>query len=529
MQTLYYGGDIVTMAKENEEKEALIVKDDNIQFVGNYNEAITIVETGYKRVDLKGKTLMPGFIDTHSHISMLAQFCDYTDMTECKSFEEIVDVLKNTITRDDLIVGFGYDHNFLQEQKHPDAFVLDKISEDIPVFIIHSSIHMGVVNHKFLEIVGITKETTNPEGGRYYRDKNGNPTGYIEEPAALMPFFLYLFSKRKVNYVEQIQHAQETYLKYGITTAQDGATNFETVKLLSQLAENGQLKLDVISYVLAEEIEKTRKQFSNYINQYQNHFKIAGVKFVLDGSPQGKSAWLSKPYEGEETYCGYPAHDDVWVYNMINNMVKQEYQILAHCNGDAASEQFLNAYENAIKENALQKELRPVMIHCQTVREDQLERMTKLHMIPSIFVSHVYYWGDVHLRNLGKKRAERISPVCSAKEKGLIYNFHLDTPVLKPNILQAVWCAVNRVTRNGRVLGESQKVSVYDALKAVTCNAAYAYHEETKKGTLEIGKLADFVILSQNPLKVNPMKIIDVQVLQTIKRNKVLYENNVIR
>lgn len=383
---------------------------------------------------------------------------------------------------------------------------------------------MGVVNHRFLEIIGITKDTTNPEGGKYCRDENGNPNGYIEEAAALLPFFLYVFSKRKTNYTEQIRHAQKIYLKYGITTVQDGAASFDTVKLLSQLAEDKQLKLDVVSYVMAEEIEKTRKQFSNYMNQYQNHFKIAGVKFVLDGSPQGKSAWLSKPYEGEKTYCGYPAHDDIWVNNMVSDMVKQEYQVLAHCNGDAASEQFLNAYENAVKENVLQKELRPVMVHCQTVREDQLERMAKLNMIPSIFVSHIYYWGDVHFCNLGKERAEKISPVRSAKEKGLIYNFHLDTPVLQPNILQAVWCAVNRVTRNGRILGEWQKVSVFDALQAVTINAAYAYHEEMKKGTLEVGKLADFVVLSKNPLKTNPMEIKNIQILQTIKCNQVLYK-----
>ncbi len=201
-------------------------------------------------------------------------------------------------------------------------------------------------------------------------------------------------------------------------------------------------------------------------------------------------------------------------------------QLLVHCNGDAASEQFLNAYEKAIAEssNPNKDNLRPVMIHCQTVRNDQLDRMAKLNMIPSIFVGHVYYWGDVHMRNFGPERGHHISPVKDALDRGMVINFHQDTPITKPNMLHSVWAAVNRISRGGNVIGEDQKIGVYDALKAVTINAAYEYFEEDSKGSIKEGKRADLVILSDDPMAVDPTAIKDIQVLETIKDGKTIYK-----
>ena len=220
----------------------------------------------------------------------------------------------------------------------------------------------------------------------------------------------------------------------------------------------------------------------------------------------------------------------------VRGAVENGRQILAHCNGDAASGQYLAALEKAAaaspdkpdkpeRVDKLEKirALRPVMIHCQTVRDDQLDEMKELGVIPSIFVAHTWYWGDVHLKNLGPERGAHISPVRAALERGLVYNFHQDTPVLEPDMLQTVWCAANRVTRGGQPIGQDQCVGVYDALKGVTCNAAYAYHEEERKGTLEEGKLADLVILDRNPLKTDKRKIRDIQVLETVKEGETLY------
>ena len=343
---------------------------------------------------------------------------------------------------------------------------------------------------------------------------------------ALMQVLAAAMPRMKMDMAEQMKEAQQLYLKYGITTVQEGAAMAQTMQGLTAFAASGGLELDVVAYILKEDYEKTVKEYADYNGKYKNRVKIGGVKVILDGSPQGKSAWLSKPYEGEENYCGYPTHNDAYVTKAAKDAVRGGYQILAHCNGDAASEQFIQSYQAALKETGTADgDYRPVMIHCQTVRDDQLDRMAQLKMIPSIFIGHTYYWGDIHLKNLGAVRGARISPVKSALERGLIYNFHQDTPVTKPDMLHSVWCAVNRVTRKGQPIGQEQCINVYEALQAVTINAAYAYKEEDQKGTLEAGKMADMVILDANPLKADKKCIKDIVVLETIKEGKTVYKN----
>jgi len=286
--------------------------------------------------------------------------------------------------------------------------------------------------------------------------------------------------------------------------------------------------VDVVFYPLGgEEGSKMMKEKADQVGKYKKHIKIGGYKIFLDGSPQGRTAWMSQPYlGGEEGYCAYPWLTDEEANKHCRTAVDEDRQILVHCNGDAASEQFLNAYEKALEEspNPNKYNLRPVMIHCQTVRNDQLDRMAKIKMIPSIFVGHVYYWGDIHMRNFGPERGNHISPAKDALDRGMVINFHQDTPITKPDMLHSVWAAVNRISRLGNVIGEDQKIGVYDALKAVTINAAYAYFEEDSKGSIKVGKRADLVILDRDPMKVDPMQIRDIQVLQTIKDGKTIYK-----
>ena len=164
------------------------------------------------------------------------------------------------------------------------------------------------------------------------------------------------------------------------------------------------------------------------------------------------------------------------------------------------------------------------MIHAQLLQPEQLADMAKLNLIASFFIAHIYHWGDTHIQNFGMERASQISPVGTAIQEGVTYTFHQDTPVIAPNMMDTIWCAVNRKTRNGIELGEEQKISVYDALKAITIHGAYQYFEEDKKGSIREGKLADLVILDQNPLKVNPMDLRDIQVVCTIKNGDILFQ-----
>lgn len=531
MQKLFYGGDILTMRNEEDAPDAVLVADGKIAYVGAREEAEKLADEKTEKIDLKGKTLMPSFIDPHSHIAMYSQFSSFADLSECGDFEEIITVLKkymeeHPVEEGTAVIARGYDHNFLKEEAHPTTEVLDRVSDKIPICLFHTSGHMAVANTPLLKAAGITKDTPNPKSGRIGRYEDGTPDGYLEEIEVMTPVLMAAFSRMKMDPVQQMIAVQDTYLKYGVTTAQDGGATKESVEGFLQMAANGLLKIDVVAYVLSDEkgIDELLSEHSDAAGAYKNHFQIGGGKIILDGSPQGKTAWLTEPYEGETEYCGYPAHSDEEVEGVIKAAINGKYQLLAHCNGDAASDQYIRCYKKALEETGNpDDDLRPVMIHCQTVRDDQLDEMVKLQMIPSIFVAHTYYWGDVHLKNLGIKRGMRISPVKSAAERGMHYNFHQDCPVLKPDMMQTVWCAVNRLTKKGVKIGEEQCISVFDALKGITINAAYAYHEEDKKGTIEAGKLADLVILENNPLKADKMALKDIAVLETIKEGATLY------
>lgn len=531
MDKIYYNGDILTMEDTRTEPEAVLISDGFIAFTGSLKEAVRAAHQP-EMTDLDGKTLMPAFIDGHSHISLVAQFSQFADLSGCESFSDIKMRLaafqkEKKIGEDGAVIGVGYDHNFLKEKRHPDKYLLDEVSDHIPVFVLHASGHMGVGNSVLLKEAGIDASAPDMEGSRFGRIPGSmEPDGYAEETKALNLLLARVYAKIPGDPKAQIEKAQELYLSHGITTIQDGAASGQDVETLFEAAKEGLLKADVVSYVLVgEEPEKLEQEYAELKKAYWNHLKLGGRKVILDGSPQGKTAWLSKPYVGEEEYRGYPAMEQEKVQTYIRNAIENGVQILAHCNGDAAAQQWIDSFEKAMEQCGVSKEdnLRPVMIHCQTVRKDQLLRMKNIGMIPSMFVDHVYYWGDIHLKNLGEERVEAISPAKSAFEQGLCVNFHQDSPVVPPDMLHTVWCAVNRVTREGKILGEEERVDVFEALKAVTINGAYAYFEEDKKGSITEGKLADLVILDRNPLKTPVSELKDIKVTETLKEGETVY------
>lgn len=536
MDTIYWNGTILTMEGKNEEDEkkrkpeAVLVKNGKIACVGKLSDIEELCDKDAKMVDLKGMCLMPAFIDSHSHFVMNGQMALCADLSECTCFEDIILTLKqyiscNHINSGQVVLGFGYDHNFLQELKHPDKRVLDRISTKIPIVALHVSAHLACVNSAALKLAGIHKDTPDPDGGKIGRLPGGvEPSGYLEE-AGMIPVQKLMAGFAKPDMAVMSELMQKAYLENGITTVQDGASGNHELQVLKLLAKNDLLKVDVVAYRLMNSEENFflgEKEEDN--GDYWGHLKIGGYKLVLDGSPQGRSAWLSRPYENEaDGYRGYPWYSDEEVQKCVKRAVEEKKQLLAHCNGDAASEQFLNAYEKAVEELDSMDELRPVMIHCQTVRNDQLDRMARLQMLASVFVGHVWYWGDIHRKNLGYERGEHISPVKDALDRNVIVTFHQDAPVTKPNMLHSVWCAVNRVSRQGRLIGSEQKITVYEALKAVTIHGAYQYFEEKLKGSLTVGKRADMIILDRCPLDVDCAEIRNISVVQTIKDGEVVY------
>lgn len=517
MRTLFYNGDILSM--ENSSYEAVYVEDGIIKKCGDLATLKKAISNETKLIDLKGKCLMPAFIDSHSHIVSLATTLDLVDLSNCTSIKEIIDRFLKFIKitkpeKDKLLIGFGYDHNFLKEKRHPLSKDLDQIP--YPVMISHVSGHMGVINTKAMKLLKVDNNVIDPPGGKFGRDENNQLNGYLEEKAYILIGSRY---ESKSDLKKLVVEALQIYTSYGITTVQEGYMNDKEFNVLDALAKEHKLYLDIVGYVDISQHQKIYQDNPAY-HQYQNHFKLGGYKLFLDGSPQGKTAWISKPYLDSGDYCGYPIYQDKEVVNFVNMALQEQAQLLTHCNGDMAARQLLDAFKNKSTNT------RPVMIHCQTLRPDQLPRLKAIGMIPSFFVNHIYYWGDIHLKNLGA-RANKISCIHSALKQELPYTFHQDSPVISPNMLESIWCACKRQTKAGIILGEDERISVYNALKGVTINAAHQYFEEKSKGSIKEGKIADLIILDQNPCKVKIDDILKIQILKTYKSGRLVYSKDI--
>lgn len=530
MKTFYYNGTILTMNDAELYAEAVCAENGRILAVGALDEVMQNKEEGDEMVDLQGKTMLPGFLDAHSHFVGAANAMTQCDLSSCTSFAEIVEKMKDFAQKrkqkdDAWIIGCNYDQNFLKEKRHPDKTVLDEISKTHPVLLIHASSHMGVTNGKGLEMQQIDEHTQDCPGGKYGRVAGTMiPDGYMEEKA-----FLAFQSGLPMTSMEELMHligeAQKMYASYGVTTVQDGMVGKPLFQLLKYASANGLLKLDVVGYADIITAADLLEEEPAYANKYTDHFKMGGYKIFLDGSPQGRTAWMTEPYEGESDDCGYPILTDAQLKSYIELALDKKQQLLAHCNGDAAAQQYITQFETVLAEREEKDLHRAVMVHAQLVRKDQLKRMAAMGIIPSFFVAHTYYWGDIHLANFGAKRGSQISPVKDAIDCGMKYTFHQDTPVIPPDMMRTVSSAVNRVSRNGVLIGENQKISVLEALKAITIYAAYQYFEEQEKGSIACGKYADFVVLEKNPLEVPKEELSELKVCMTIKENEVIYKN----
>lgn len=513
MLKLYYGGPIYTMEKTNPTAEALVTADDKLVFVGASSEARSLFPNA-EEIDLHGKTLLPAFIDAHSHFSSTAMSFLQISLRGCCSWTEIGRRIKAFLmttppSPGQWITAVGYDHNILAEKRHPSKAFLDRCCPDHPLALHHTSGHMGAFNSPALNAMGITAQTPVPKGGRI--DFN---TGYLEENA-----FVSAIKQIPMPDADQMAdayvRAQAYYASYGVTTIQEGMMVRELLPMYQALLARNALTLDVVLYCGLEDFHPICDALENRSSK----LRMGGYKIFLDGSPQGRTAWMRKPYVGSDD-CGYGTMTTEAVAQAIQTASAENRQILAHCNGDAAAAQFLEAVEKTGHIAAL----RPVLIHGQLLGLDQLPSVKALGILPSFFIAHIYHWGETHVQNFGLPRAETISPAGSANALGIPFTFHLDTPVLPPDMLETIWCAAVRQTKSGRTLGAEEKIDVQSALEAVTVNAAYQYFSEDRIGSLRPGKQADLVILDEDPFSVSAEAIRNIQVLKTIKDGKQIYQ-----
>lgn len=531
---VYYNGNIITMEGNTEDTlyaKALEVSNGVITKVAYTDEEANNLIKNKSAVDLKGKTLMPAFIDAHSHIISFAQALTTVDLSGTANVAEIDSRLEDYIKNNNLtngawVIGFGYDNNLLPDKKNPTRDDLDKVSTNLAIFITHASGHVGSMNSKALEYFGVDENTPDIEGGVIERYPNSRkPTGYMEE-AAFMKYAREVdFKVSDEDMMNFVNQAEDFYLSYGIATAQNSLIVNTDFPLIENMITNNRFKIDIIGFIDLKNAPNIFDEHKDLIGKYSNRFKISGYKIFLDGSPQAKTAWLKEPYiTGEKGYRGYPIHD----YNTVKEYVRKSFddkmQLQAHCNGDAAAEQYVDAIYEVMTERNTTNNYRAVLVHSQIVKENEYKRMSEFNIIPSLFVAHIYYWGDTHIINLGMERASQISASKTALENNLPFTYHQDTPVIKPNMIETISCALNRTTKDGVLLGKNQKIDALNAFKAITINAAYQNGEEDIKGSLKEGKLADLVILSAAPLKIDSKDMNSIEVLETIKEGKTLYK-----
>ena len=539
--SIYHNATILTIDDTQPKAEAVAVKDGKILAVGTKEEVLKTKNRSTKMIDIQGKTMLPGFVDAHGHVmggglqALSANLLAPPD-GEVKDIITLQEVLREWMSKNEVVVnkiklavGFGYDNAQLKELRHPTRDEIDAISKDIPIVLVHQSGHIISVNSKALEIGGITSDSVNPEGGVIQRKEGSQePNGVLEETAAF-PLLLKLFSRVGSNGATAfIKSGTELWASFGYTTAQEGRASPSSVKIFQALADSEELKIDVAAYpdiLMDREIIK-----KNVSSTYKGRFRVAGAKLTIDGSPQGFTAWRDRPYykpvgSYPPGYSGYPAATAKQVEDAVNWTFENNIQLLTHANGEAASDQLIAFIDNATKKYG-NIDRRPVLIHGQFLREDQIDSFNRLKVIPSLFPMHTFYWGDWHREHtVGPELADNISPTGWCVKRGMKFTTHHDAPVAFPNSMRVLDATVTRRSRSGDIIGPAQRVDVMTALKAMTIWPAWQHFEEKTKGSIEVDKLADFVILDKDPTAIDPENLDTIKVQETIKEGVTVYSS----
>lgn len=536
---IFFGGPILTMNGAMPEAEAVAVKDGRITAVGTLAEVRAAEQAGATTMeDLHGRTLLPGLIDPHSHFIDSLSLGDRVNVSAppvgpASTPEEIVATLKAAadargLKPGELFLGYGYDENLMPAGQALSRDLLDAAFPDNPAAVIHVSMHGAVLNSAAFARFGYTDGMPTPPGGVMLRKAGTQDLEGLVMETAYLPMFSQLPSPTEATEMAAAKAGQLLYAAAGITTAHEGATHASQVAQLQRIAAQGGLFIDVVSYPFILDLDTVlATNPPSTFGSYANHLKLGGCKLTPDGSPQGKTAWFTTPYltggpAGEKDWKGEPGLPIDLMLAGVRKCYDLGLQVLVHANGDAAIDFLIQAHEAAAAGD-LAADRRTVAVHAQFIRPDQIAKLKEYGIIPSFFTDHTFFFGDTHILNRGMEQASFISPMRSAIDAGLHPTNHTDAFVVPIDQMMTVWTAVNRVTRAGVVLGEGERVTPLEALKAITINAAYQYREEASKGSLEPGKRADLVVLSDNPLTVDPMAIKDIKVERTIKDGTTIY------
>ncbi len=565
-----YVGRVLTMDDRRPRAEAVALRDGHVLAVGSKDEVLQHRDEQTIVTFLASGCVVPGFVEAHGHLVQVALRTGTVPLEPpplggVASISDLVETLRGGLARrerggqlggqlgvDDWLIGWGYDHGSLAEGRHPTRHDLDRVAADRPIVVIHRSGHVVALNSAGLVRVGINDRSRNPPGGRIHREPVGGPTGVLEGAAvrrALAP--LRELRADPARFDAAVREAMTLYASRGVTTCQEAQAGPEAVAALRAAATRAPLPLDLVVFVGSHgnAAERLLGREDPTWGTYAGGLRLGGVSLSLDGSLLGRTAWLTAPYHRlpgnplelaacddplstdaappptrvGALYAGYPALRGPELDRQLRRFRQAGWDVMAHCQGDAAADQLLAALER-VREEVPDGAGRVSLVHALTLRDDQLDRMAALDVVPSFFVGQVRYWGERHRDLLlGPERAARLAPVAAASARGLAYTLHEDAPTTPPDPLRSVATAALRRTASGDVLGPEQRVTIEEALKAVTLHPARLLGEDAKKGSIEVGKVADLAILSADPTRCDEATLRRIEVLQTLKRGLPIY------
>lgn len=533
------GGQIITVNQKSETAEAVAVLSDKIIAVGKADEIVPLIGNTTEVIRLNGQTVLPGFIEPHTHFMMYGIWTSWLN-AKTPPNENIPQLLARIekkvaeTPKGEWITGYGLEEGALAEKRWPARDELDAVAPDNPLYIRHRSGHASIVNSRALALAGITESTPQPEGGHMDKDpETARLTGVLREKAAFNPVQNLIPPPTKDQMIEGIVEAGNLYASAGITSTHDAGadTRPDTYRAYQEAIDQGRLKTRVYlmirdrpygHYYMKRDLG-LRTGFGN------DRLKLGPVKTCTDGSIQVFTCAFYDPYitlDSESTRRN-PRGVLQMSPNEINKIVleahQKGYQVAIHAQGDYGIDVAIDAIQYAMWKHT-RPDPRHRIEHCQCVTLEGLKRMRRLGIIGSFYPHHTWYWADRHISTfIGMERASRIDPMKSAINAGVVTIAHSDAPIagigdpiFGAEPLFGIWCAVNRKTRNGLLLGPEERITPMEGIRAYTINAAYSSFEENIKGSIEPGKLADFVILSENPCEVDPWEIRNIKVERTI-------------
>ncbi|TQF74002.1 amidohydrolase [Rhodococcus spelaei] len=525
MKKIFTNATVVTMDPANPLATAVTVEDGRITAVGSAADLAGGDNPAADVVDLGGATLLPGFIDAHAHPAMDMTIVGpgVVDIrpTVCTSAEAVMDRLRTAAASakpGEWVTAYGWDSLLLRDLPEMSGALLTEISPDNPVSVVHNSGHSSWTNRRGLELLGITRDTPNEGHSEYERDADGNPTGRgFEMPAVWILGGPPMMSEPE-DFPRLMTHEMDYLNAQGVTTVGDLALGEALFERYQELAKSGSATVRVRAYETSGPAGRSKRA----VGEGDEMFRQIGIKVWSDGSPWVGNIDTSFAYQDSDSthaiglepgHRGHANYTKEQLLEVCRSYYPDGWQIACHSHGDNAIDMVLDVYEEIQREHP-RPDARLRIEHCGSMTGEQYRRATELGVTCSLFVDHIYYWGEV-LDEFFGDRGHSWTSARAALDAGQRISFHNDGPVTPIEPLRNIQVAVTRTSRRGRTFGPEHRVTVQEALRAVTIDAAWQLFSEHEVGSIEVGKFADFVVLAENPLDVEPMRIGDIAVLGT--------------